>query len=174
MPWIIGGDWNFEPESIAEHWVTVLEAHVADTKRPSQKLGRNLDWYVASKRMFIRAIGTEVIPGKDHVGVTLTLWTSGHGTLGQRMQSPTPLPAEALTGVGSDGWEKRHASSSGAAPDTWDERTYQAEQGLLQTPGSKMVHFTGSALSGIARKRPLAGRTASTSSGRTGPCAAVR
>lgn len=56
-------------------------------------------------------------------------------TPSKRMHSPTPIPPEALAGAGSDEWEAEHAHKFGSAPDTWEEWTYQAEQGLLRTLG---------------------------------------
>lgn len=76
---------NFEPETLEERWDTVREVQIADTMGPTQKFVRNPGWYLASKRLTILGTGTEVVPGTYHIGATLTLSTSGHGTLGQRM-----------------------------------------------------------------------------------------
>lgn len=93
------------------------EVQLADTSGPTHKFGRNLDWSATSKRLPVREVGTEVIPGTDQIGVTLTLGTSGHGALGQRMHSPTPIPTESLEGAGTDDWETKYMRKFGPPPD---------------------------------------------------------
>lgn len=36
VPWVIGGDWNFEPESLEDRWGTIWEAQIADTMGPTK------------------------------------------------------------------------------------------------------------------------------------------
>lgn len=104
VPCATGEAWNFKRDQLEDRWDTVREAQLADTMGPTQRFGRNLEWCLASKRLPMRAIGTEILAGTDHVGVTLTLGMSGQGTLGQCVHSPTPIPTESLDGAGTDDW----------------------------------------------------------------------
>lgn len=112
--------------------IPACDAQLIDSMDPARKFGRNLEWYLASKRMTIRAVGRKVVTGTDHAGATLALGTSGHGTLGLRMINPTPIPHEALGGFDGDQWEEEHAGSFGEAPGTREEWTYQAGLGLTK------------------------------------------
>lgn len=94
------GDWNFTPDQLGEWWEIPWGVQQVEIFGPTQRHGRYLDWYLGSRRLPIQGVGTEVVPGTDHVGVPVTLGTPARRTLGRRMASPTPTPTEALEAAG--------------------------------------------------------------------------
>lgn len=124
------GDWKFDPEDIVERWDAARDAQLVDIMGPTHKFGRNLGWYLVSKRTPVRTVCTETVPGTGHIGVTLNLGTAGQGMLGRRMIPP--IPNEALERVGGDQWQEEHAGCFGDAPGSWKEWTYRAELGLVR------------------------------------------
>lgn len=86
-PWIIG-DWNLEPQDADCRW-DKGQAVIHDIGTATQKQGRNIDWLVAGARAPTWEAEPCVIPGTDHVGVTVKLQAVDANTLGVRMEQPT-------------------------------------------------------------------------------------
>lgn len=81
MPWLVGGDWNFERDQFRDWWDLGNAAQVIDTEWPTQMLGTSFDCNVGSFHFPVRTLDTVVSPGTDHVGATLTTCTAPTGTL---------------------------------------------------------------------------------------------
>ena len=45
VPWIIGGDWNQDPEKVTNIWE--IGGEIARTGTATHKLGGELDWFLA-------------------------------------------------------------------------------------------------------------------------------
>lgn len=60
MPWIVGGNGNFEPQHADVHWVRG-EARLVDIGTASQRQGRNLDWYLACVRVPVSGAEASVV-----------------------------------------------------------------------------------------------------------------
>ena len=67
VPWVIGGDWNFEPPDLPSFW---QRPHlVVAPSGPTQKFGRTLDWFLTGLTVPGTYHNTHSIPGTDHVAV---------------------------------------------------------------------------------------------------------
>lgn len=106
-------------EQIQHWWELGSATQVADTGGPTQRHGRNLDWYVGSVRLPIDAMGTVV--------VTMTMGLVRANILGRRLVGPTPIPEAAMAQVGREDWAQRIQVQCGTPPVAWEQLTQQAE-----------------------------------------------
>lgn len=84
------GVWNVEPQDAEAHWGG-KHARVHDIAVATQKQGRNIDCLIAELRAPTWEVEGCVIAGTDHLGVQLRLRAVDAGTLGVRMEQPTPI-----------------------------------------------------------------------------------
>lgn len=61
-PWILGGDWNLEPDEVTDHWYR-SETALIGIYTATPKLGRNIDWYLGSRRVPVDEVEAEVVSG---------------------------------------------------------------------------------------------------------------
>ena len=107
VPWLIGGDWNIEPDDLAAFW---LRSHgVHRPPGPTQKFGRTLDWFRGGPQVPCHFHSTHIIPGTDHVAVSVRLQGALRSTLGFRARQPQGLEADKLAPLTKEGqrskWE---------------------------------------------------------------------
>ena len=119
VPWVIGGGWNASPEEVQAAWRR--PAVVVHTDQPTQKFGGNFDWYMHSPRLQLDLPQAEVVPGTDHVGVSVQLPGNLHKMLGYRLIQPAPLSVDALAKLRELEVQQRLAALLGSPPVHWGE-----------------------------------------------------
>ena len=71
VPWLIGGDWNFEHPDIPSFW---SRPHlVVPPLAPTQKFGRILVWFMTGRTVPSVFHTTQLIPGTAYVAASLRL-----------------------------------------------------------------------------------------------------
>ena len=116
VPWLMGGggDWNITPPDSTALWRR--HCRVSHTSGPTQKHGRNLDWFVHSPAVVSTRPTAVLMPFTDHVAVTLRLRGDLHRTLGHKLVSPKGLTQEALQPLRSDDTKDALHRRFGAPP----------------------------------------------------------
>ena len=94
VPWLLGGDWNTTPTDFTAQWHR--HCRVAHTSKPTQKHGRNLDWFVHSLMLTSSHAVPVLMPFTDHVAVSLRLRGDLHRTLGHKLVTPAGIPLDKL------------------------------------------------------------------------------
>ena len=100
VPWIIGGDWNLQPEDLRHH--CFKGGNPVHTNGPTQKHGSNLDWYLTSKEVNLKEAIGQAVAGTDHVAVITTLGGAQSQTLGYRMVAPAGFDQGRLNTLAKD------------------------------------------------------------------------
>lgn len=85
-----GGCRHFEPHRASDWW-ECSEATTIDFGGPTQRHGRNLDWFLASRLAPLGNPEAVVIAGTDHVGVPVPLAAVRMDTVRVRLKLPAPL-----------------------------------------------------------------------------------
>ena len=133
VPWVIGGDWNADPDEIRAAWRRPGVA--IHTGTPTQKFGGNFDWYMHCPRLLLEEPRAEVIPGTDHVGVGVRLPGGLHDLLGYRLIQLAPFTKEQVDLLKSPELRAKLERSLGAPPEDWCGWCAEAEKGLLDVLG---------------------------------------
>jgi exonuclease III len=92
VPWVMGGDWNMEPEEF--HSVWNRPAAQVDGDAPTQKHGGNFDWFLHAPKVKTRRDMNIVVPGADHVAVAIKLMGDQAATMGKRLVQPQAVDKE--------------------------------------------------------------------------------
>ena len=116
-PWLIGGDWNADPEEVQAAWRR--PAVVVHTGNPTQKFGGNFDWYMHCPRLVLEKPKAEVVPGTGHVGVGAQLPGELHKLLGYKLVQPTPLSKEQLEQLRAPATMAELEKELGVPPEDW-------------------------------------------------------
>ena len=133
VPWIIGGDWNLEPQEVRPTWGRGGTYHTPQV--PTQTFGKIIDWFLTSPILQPTVPDTQCLPGTDHAAVLLTLPGDIPSTLGWRLAQPTALDREALEVLRRPEQQSKWQDHFGTPPDSWAEWNEQAEHKLCTAIG---------------------------------------
>ena len=86
VPWVLGGDWNMQPDAFRSMWNR--GGHVKHADTPTQQFGGNLDGFLTSELLVTGTPQVHATPGTDHTAISITVSGNQHNTLGYRLVTP--------------------------------------------------------------------------------------
>eukprot|EP00972_Heterocapsa_arctica_P100020 14750071-Heterocapsa_arctica.AAC.1 len=137
--YIIGADWEMEPEFLPAGWVKAIGVHIRAARKPtciSWACSSEIDYFVVGKAVKMCAMEVEVldeVPTKPHRAVCMTCMAWDGSQRVQMLRKPKPIPVPRVLGP------MRPAPDWGQLSE--ESGHMQTKEQLDEVPSSFLVKF---------------------------------